>query len=121
MRHDTAHFTPGLAETVAEQQKKKIEGLEKKSGNNAVADELLQKEKVLQKVLDVQTHPLLRGTPSSLPSYVSARNFALALLETLRDGSQAPLFAQAESTIARLPDGWGSEENAYAVRAGFGR
>ena len=58
-----------------------------------------------QRVLAVQSHPLVRGSPTGLPSYVSSRNFALALLEVLRDGSQLPLFSQAERTIAMLPEG----------------
>ena len=57
-----------------------------------------------QRLLAVQSHPLVRGTPTGLPSYVSSRNFALALLEALRDGSKLPLFSQAERTIALLPD-----------------
>jgi len=59
----------------------------------------------LQDVLKVATHPLMRGTPSDLPAYVPARNFATALLETLRDGSQSPLFSQVERSVAALPDG----------------
>ena len=49
----------------------------------------------LQRVLSVYSHPLMRGTPSAVPSYIPARNFSLALLETLHDGSKAPLFSQA--------------------------
>jgi hypothetical protein len=52
----------------------------------------------------VQTHPLVTGT-STTPSYVPAKNFSLALVETLRDGSKAPLFSQAERTISALPPG----------------
>src|SRR5579875_3836877 len=59
----------------------------------------------LEKVLSVHSHPLVRSSPTELPSYVSSRNFALALMETLRDGSQAPLFTQAEHTVAALPEG----------------
>jgi hypothetical protein len=59
----------------------------------------------LQQVLDVKTHPMMRSTPSTLPSYVSSRNFALAMLEVLRDGSSAPLFSQVQQTIAKLPNG----------------
>ncbi len=58
-----------------------------------------------QRVVAVQSHPLVRGSPTGVPSYVSARNFALALLEALRDGSSLPLFSQAERTIGLLPDG----------------
>ncbi len=62
-------------------------------------------QQTLQQVLSVPMHPLMKGTPSAVPSYVPARNFSLALLETLRDGSKAPLFSQAERTISALPDG----------------
>src|SRR6516164_5090659 len=44
-----------------------------------------------------------------LPSYVPSRNFALALLEALRDGSQAPLFSQIENGVAKLPAGTARE------------
>jgi hypothetical protein len=44
-----------------------------------------------------------------LPSYIPARNFALALLETLRDGSQAPLFSQIENSVEKLPAGTARE------------
>ncbi|MBV9812346.1 MAG: hypothetical protein JO326_06315 [Acetobacteraceae bacterium] len=64
-----------------------------------------EQQRTLQHVLTVQTHPLIRGVPTSLPSYVPSRNFALALLETLRDGSQASLFDQATHTISCLPEG----------------
>ncbi len=60
---------------------------------------------VLRRVLGVATHPLMRGTPSKLPSYIPARTFSLALLETLRDGSDAPVFTQLERSVAGLPDG----------------
>ncbi len=48
-------------------------------------------------------------SPKKLPSYVPARNFSLALLEALKDGSQAPLFSQVENTIAKLPPGTARE------------
>jgi len=54
----------------------------------------------------MSSHPLLRGTPADLPSYVPARNFSMALLEVLRDGvSGTPLFAQVEQTVAEMPEG----------------
>lgn len=53
-----------------------------------------------------------------LPSYVPARNFALALLEVLRDGSQAPLFSQVENSIAKLPAGTARESlTAFVTHA----
>jgi hypothetical protein len=39
------------------------------------------------------------------PAYVPSRNFALALVEALKDGSQGPLFSQIENSVARLPAG----------------
>lgn len=80
-----AHFTPHAGKTVLEQKP-------------AVSPEEAQ-------ILGVQTHPLLRNAPSGLPSYVPAKNFALAMLDVLRDGSKAPLFVQAENTVSKLPDG----------------
>jgi hypothetical protein len=61
--------------------------------------------KVKLSVSNVLTHPLLKGTPTKLPSYVPARDFATALLEMLRDGSASPAFSQVERTVAALPDG----------------
>jgi hypothetical protein len=58
-------------------------------------------------VADLQTHPLLVGTPKGLPSYVPSRDFATALLGVLTEGakdSQAA-FAQAKDVINDLPDG----------------
>src|SRR5262249_33141584 len=55
-------------------------------------------------------HSLVEGlSPKKLPSYVPARNFALSLIEGLKDGSQAALFSQVEASIARLPSGPGKE------------
>ena len=56
-------------------------------------------------VSSVQVHPLLKGTPTRMPSYIAPQDFATALLEALRDGSGAPLFVQAENTVKKLPDG----------------
>jgi len=39
------------------------------------------------------------------PSYVSAANFSTALIDSLGDGSRAPLFSQVERGVANLPDG----------------
>ncbi|WP_419730640.1 hypothetical protein [Lichenicola sp.] len=61
---------------------------------------------VLSRVTERLTnHPLLHDTPNSLPSYLSAQTFAMALLDALRDGSSLPAFSQAEATIASLPAG----------------
>jgi hypothetical protein len=57
--------------------------------------------------------------PSRLPSYIPARHFALALVEALKDGSQAPLFSQVESSITRLPPGSARQSlTALVTRAG---
>jgi hypothetical protein len=61
---------------------------------------------VMKGVLEgMATHPLLRNAPAALPSYMTPRNFALALLDVLRDGSSLPVFSQVENTVAALPDG----------------
>ncbi|MDT8999578.1 hypothetical protein RQP53_09905 [Paucibacter sp. APW11] len=39
------------------------------------------------------------------PSYVAAGNFGMALIESLMDGSQAPVFTQVERSVAQLPAG----------------
>ncbi len=55
---------------------------------------------------EVYGHPLLRGVAGKgLPSYVPSRNFALAVIEVLKDESQAPVVTQMEAGIGRLPDG----------------
>jgi hypothetical protein len=91
-----AHLTPGPGISAAQV-------LQSKLADKSVPD--TPANQTLQRVLQVQAHPLMRATPSNLPSYVPARNFSLALLEVLRDGSSAPLFSQAEKTIAALPKG----------------
>lgn len=89
-----AHFTPWAPPTAADRLKARI-------GDGPVDAQ----DTALQRVLSVHAHPLVRGSPTDLPSYVPARNFALALMDALRDGSQAPLFTQAEHTVAALPEG----------------
>jgi hypothetical protein len=59
----------------------------------------------VQKLQEVLNHPLLKGNPGGLPSYVPARDFSTALLDTLRDGSASPAFSQVEKGISALPDG----------------
>ena len=54
---------------------------------------------------DVHAHALVQGTSGSgLPSYVSARNFTLALFDVLSAGTQAAAFGQIERGVAALPD-----------------
>ena len=52
-------------------------------------------------------HALVFGlSPGSRrPSYVPARNFALALMETLRAGGRGPVFSEVEKAVAALPAG----------------
>jgi hypothetical protein len=88
-----AHCTTYAGLTVGDQYR-----LDVKSGTQPA-------NPVLERVLDVQKHPLLRSTPSTLPSYVPAGNFSSALLGVLRDGSGAPVFTQVETTISALPPG----------------
>ena len=91
-----AHFTRVKLDTAADRQDRAVA---------AQGDQASDADKALQQVLAVQTHPLMQGTPTKTPSYIPAKNFSLALVETLRDGSKAPLFTQAERTIDALPDG----------------
>ncbi len=92
-----AHFTPAPGQSAAERLAKVV-------ARNPQGAPTPQ-QAVLQRVLGVSTHPLMRGTPSRLPSYIPARTFSLALLETLRDGSDAPVFTQIEHSVAGLPEG----------------
>ena len=52
----------------------------------------------------VKTHALVKplGT-TEIPSYLPAKNFALALMNVLAQGSQAPVFSQVENGVAQLP------------------
>lgn len=75
------------------------------AGPLAEAEAALAAATAAVRVLQVQTHPLIKGTPSRLPSYVPARDFATAMLDMLRDGSANPVFSQVERTVAALPDG----------------
>lgn len=80
-----AHLTPKAAEPP----------------NHAASNPILQRIRA-----GMASHPLLRGTPADLPSYVPARNFSMALLEVLRDGlPDQPVFARLEQTVSELPDG----------------
>ncbi|MGH6925783.1 MAG: hypothetical protein ACRED5_18815 [Propylenella sp.] len=54
----------------------------------------------------VASHALVNGiTPSTLPSYVPAGNFATALIETLRGGATGSVASEVEKAIGALPDG----------------
>ncbi len=54
----------------------------------------------------VYGHGLVQGAAASeMPSYVPSRNFTLALIDTITEGSNAPVFGEIERRIAGLPDG----------------
>jgi hypothetical protein len=89
----TAHLTPYKGQTVGDRFRAQV------AAGKATANP------ISQQVLDVQKHPLMTSNPATVPSYISAKNFSLAMLGVLQNGSQAPLFAQAEATVAALPAG----------------
>lgn len=88
-----AHFTPRAGKTAAELLRDEAAKQGKAPDEN------------LLRVLNIQRHPLLRSSPSDQPSYVSARNFGLVLLEALRDGSGANPIQEVRKTIGDLPNG----------------
>lgn len=54
----------------------------------------------------VADHALVNGiTPSKIPSYVPASNFASALIDVLRKGGTGAIETEVKSAIAALPDG----------------
>jgi hypothetical protein len=54
----------------------------------------------------VYGHALIQGAAASdLPSYVPSRSFALALIDTVTEGSKAPVFGEVERQLASLPEG----------------
>ena len=95
-----AHLTPAPADPPSVDAMMQLT-----PGQAQISPQVAAQRDALKQVLAMKTHPLLRGTPSTLPSYVSSRSFALAMLEALRDGSSGPLFPQLERTIGKLPDG----------------
>lgn len=52
----------------------------------------------------VKAHALVKPLGAAeLPSYLPAKSFALALMNVLAQGSQAPAFSQIENGVAQLP------------------
>jgi hypothetical protein len=52
----------------------------------------------------VKSHALVKPLGSAeKPSYLPAKNFALALMDVLAQGSSAPAFSQIENGVAQLP------------------
>lgn len=54
---------------------------------------------------DIYHHPLVGGGGTSRPSYVSAQNFASALLQALRAGASGQALDQVKESIDALPPG----------------
>jgi len=71
----------------------------------AAAEKLVASAQAALAVFKVRIHPLVKGTPSGLPSYVPARDFSTAMLDLLRDGSGGTGFAQIKRTVDSLPPG----------------
>lgn len=66
-------------------------------------------------------HALVQGTKASKwPSYVPSRNFALAVIDAVRDGSRAPVFSQVERGLAFMPEGFAKESLSLFVREAAG-
>jgi hypothetical protein len=96
----------GLAITAAAAARKAVAATASRAAADiADAETALATTTAALNVSKVLTHPLLKGTPTKLPSYVPARDFATALLDLLRDGSVDAVFNQVERTVAALPDG----------------
>ena len=88
-----AHLSPGRGETA-------LQRMDRQAGPTTTPGEA-----VLRKVLSIQTHPLLSSNPSTMPSYIPARNLALALMEILRNGSQDASITAIGKTVDLLPPG----------------
>lgn len=80
-------------------------GASRVAADIADAESAVASAKAALSVYAIQTHPLLKGTPTKLPSYVPAHDFATAMLDMLRDGSASPVFSQVKRTVDALPDG----------------
>lgn len=72
---------------------------------SAAISQLLDSTTLPDLAKKVMGNALVSGSSPRPPSYVSARNFSMALFDALQNGSQAPMFSQIESTVAALPPG----------------
>jgi len=97
-----AHFTPWASMTFSAHKAKNPTSA---GAAPPTAAQIAANARLALLMEEMRSHPLMRDVPSSLPSYISGKTFAQALLAALRDGSQAPLIAQASATISALPDG----------------
>jgi hypothetical protein len=69
----------------------------------------------------VYGHALIEDlSKRKLPSYVPARNFAMALLDTLKGASDRPLFSAIEARVANLPAGTAKEALASFITRAAG-
>ncbi|MBM3555897.1 MAG: hypothetical protein FJX47_10125 [Alphaproteobacteria bacterium] len=50
-------------------------------------------------------HALVKDGSGARPSYISSRNFGLAVIDTLREGDRGVVVSQIETSIAKLPAG----------------
>jgi hypothetical protein len=53
----------------------------------------------------IKQHALVKPIGVDKPSYVPAKNFAMALIDVLSEQGQAPLFSKVEQSVAALPEG----------------
>jgi hypothetical protein len=101
-----AHFTTGPGQTGLKRLEARIQDPNRPQPKDAdETKKMAQQDRILKNVLSIQSHPLLSNSPSTLPSYIPARSFALALIDILRDGSQAADLAPIRATIETLPEG----------------
>jgi len=105
----TAHFTTSPAMTEAQHQQKLAQMPKlwfRPPPAQTAPIPLTQAEKRLAGLLaSIKSHPLIKNVPTSLPTYISGKTFAVVLLSVLRDGSQYSPFAQVDAAIKALPDG----------------
>lgn len=66
-------------------------------------------------------HPLVTSTAATkLPSYLPSHTFALAVIDTLSKGGQAPVFSQIEQGLISLPAGPARDSLAVLVKNAAG-
>jgi len=88
-----------------------LDGLEERlnyavQAPHATSDTVATMVRRIAGVANLQTNPLLVGTPTGLPSYVPARDFATALLGVLAEGADpTTAFTQTKGVINDLPNG----------------
>lgn len=94
--------TATSAMTAALQQRHALFAAAQAAQDDAVA---VTGDHLLTLVQNVLNHPLMRGNPTANPRYIPAQKFSTALLDLLRDGSQAPLLTQVKNSVQTLPAG----------------